>query len=177
MTDVKKGHSAEIFKALKDDEAMLVYFTRNDCQFCHAMAPNVRNISEQTGLPLWNAALDEGCIPGFESKCLSGAAVQKPAQALQVTIVPTLFLHVPPTTWIRISTGVTDEASILARTVSFFAAYRTALLKGVDNGDALKPSVDFSFKDSITGNSKGVTPNKVPKAPSEADVRNLLHAQ
>lgn len=177
MTDVKKGHAQEIFKALKDDEGMLVYFTRSDCQFCHSMAPNVRSISEQTGLPLWNAALDDGCIPGFESKCLSGAAVQKPAQALQVSIVPTLFLHVPPSTWIRLSTGVTDEASILARTVSFFAAYRTALLKGVDNGDALKPSVDFSFKDSLTGNAKGVTPSKTPKAPSEADVRKLLQAQ
>lgn len=177
MTDVKKGQASEIFQALKADDGMLVYFTRTDCQFCHAMAPNVQEIARKTGLPIWNAALDDTCINGFESKCMAGALVQKPAQALQVTIVPTLFLHVPPTTWIRLSTGVTDEASILARTVSFFSAYRTALLKGVDNGDALKPSVDFSFENSITGNAKGVSASKNARAPSEADVRNMLQAK
>lgn len=177
MTDVKKGKAKEIFKALKDDDAMLVYFTRSDCQFCHAMAPNVRDVARETGLPIWNAALDDACIPGFERQCRVGAAVQKPAEALQVTIVPTLFLHVPPNTWIRISTGVTDQASILARTVSFFSAYRTALLKGVNNADGAKPSVDFSFEKGVTGTAVGVTPAKTARPPSEADVRNMLQAQ
>jgi len=177
MTDVKKGHAKEIFQALKDDEAMLVYFTRSDCQFCHAMAPNIRDISKETGLPVWNAALDETCMPGFEKQCRSGERVQKPAQALQVTIVPTLFLHVPPKTWIRLSTGVTDQASILARTVSFFSAYRTALLKGVDNGSGIKASVDFSAEQNLSGNAVGVTPSKTARAPSEADIRKLLEAQ
>lgn len=176
MTDVKKGHAQEIFKSLKTDEAMLVYFTRSDCQFCHAMAPNVQNIAQETGLPIWNAALDDACIPGFEKSCRTGAAVQKPAQTLQVTIVPTLFLHVPPSTWIRLSTGVSDETSILARTVSFFSAYRTALLKGVNNGGAQRASVDFSGESSITGNAAGVTPLKTARQPTESEMRKFLQA-
>jgi conjugal transfer pilus assembly protein TraF len=177
MTDVQKGHAEEIFQALRKDEAMLVYFTRSDCQFCHAMAPNVNSIAQETGLPVWNAALDDTCIPGFEAKCRTGAVVQKPAQALQVSIVPTLFLHVPPTTWLRLSTGVTDQASIMARTVSFFSAYRKALLKGVDNGDGLRPSVDFSSATDVTGLGVGVTPSKTPRTPTDAEVRKLLQAQ
>lgn len=174
MTDVKKGHAEEIFGALKKEDAMLVYFTRSDCQFCHDMAPNVRRISTKTGLPVWNAALDENCLPGFELACRTRKVVEKPAQALQVTIVPTLFLHVPPNTWMRLSTGVTDDESVLARTVSFFSAYRTALLKGVNNGSDGRPSVDFSAEDKVSGTAPGVAPAKAPRAPSEAEVMKLL---
>ena len=174
MTDVKKGHSEEIFNSLRKDDAMLVYFTRSDCRFCHDMAPTVKRIATKTSLPVWNAALDDQCIEGFEKMCRTRATVEKPAQALQVTIVPTLFLHVPPATWLRISTGVTDEESVLARTVSFFSAYRSALLKGVDNGSGNRPAVDFSGEDELGGTAVGVRPAKAPRAPSEDEVRKLL---
>ena len=177
MTDVKNGHAQEIFKSLKNDDAMLVYFTRSDCAFCHSMAPNVKRIAEKTGLPVWNAALDERCMPGFESQCRAGKAVEKPAQALQVSTVPSLFLHVPPNTWLRLSTGLTDDESIMARTVSFFSAYRTALLKGVNNGDGTRASVDFSAEEALSGNVKGVTPSKSARVPSESEIRQLLEAK
>lgn len=177
MTDVKKGRADEIFSALKDEKGMLVYFTRSDCHFCHSMAPLVKGIGSDTGLPIWNAALDDTCIEGFEAQCQAGAAVQKPAAALQVTIVPSLFLHVPPSTWIRLSTGVTDKESIMARTVSFFSAYRSALLKGIDNGDGIKAAVDFSDESNVSGNARGVTPTKTPKVPTQAELAKFLHAE
>jgi hypothetical protein len=177
MTDVKKGRADEIFSALQTEQAMLVYFTRSDCQFCHSMAPLVKSIATDTGLPVWNAALDETCLEGFESKCQAGEPVQKPAAALQVSIVPSLFLHVPPSTWIRLSTGVTDKESIMARTVSFFSAYRSALLKGINNGDGVKAAVDFSGESGVSGNAHGVTPAKTPKVPTQAEIAKFLHAE
>lgn len=177
MTDVKKGHAEEIFNSLKNDDAMLVYFSRADCSFCHHMSPSIKNIAKRMNLPVWNAALDETCMPGFEGKCETGKVVEKPAQALQVTTVPSLFLHVPPKTWIRLSTGVTDEESIMARTVSFFSAYRTALLKGVANGEGIRSSVDFSGEDSVSGTAEGVTPSRTPRAPSESEIRAMLGAK
>lgn len=177
MTDVKKGQKSEIFSALQDEKAMLVYFSRADCEFCHAMAPLVQDIAVETGLPVWNAALDNTCIDGFEAKCQTGEATQKPAAALQVSIVPALFLHVPPATWIRLSTGVTDKESIMARTVSFFSAYRSALLKGIDNGDGVRAAVDFSGESSVSGNAKGVNPTKTPRVPTQAELSKFLHAE
>jgi hypothetical protein len=177
MTDVKKGRAEEIFNALQEEKGMLVYFTRSDCHFCHSMAPLVKSIAADTMLPVWNAALDDTCLEGFERQCKAGADVQRPAAALQVSIVPSLFLHVPPSTWIRLSTGVTDKESIMARTVSFFSAYRSALLKGIDNGDGAKAAVDFSDEGSFSGSARGVTPSKTSKVPTQSEVAKLLHAE
>ena len=175
MTEVQKGHADEIYKALQNEHAILIYFTRSDCQFCHTMVANVQRLAKQSGLPLYNASLDGACIPGLEKQCRTAEVSQKPAELLQVTIVPTLFLYIEPNTWIRISTGVTDEATLQARLVSFFSAYRNALLKGVNNGYNGRAAVDFSGTDA-TGATKGVngTANSPVKLPSESDMKNLL---
>jgi len=174
MTDVKSGKAKEIFDALKADDATLIYFSRTDCEFCHAMAATARIASKKTGLPLIDASLDSQCLEGFTSDtCISGDDVLIPAQKLQVTIVPTIFLKIKPDTWIRVSTGVTDESTIESRLVSFFSAYRSALLKGVSNGKNGAPSVDFSDPDSgVTGNQAGVASQK--KVPTDDDVMKML---
>lgn len=176
MADVRDGRDAEIFASLKEDGAFLVYFTRNDCVFCHQMAPHVRQLSKNSGLPVRNAALDDTCMKGLEEGCLKGEAVQAPAQALQVSIVPTVFIYIPSgNTWLRIATGLTDPHTMSARAVSFFAAYRNALLKGIDNGLSGRAPVDFSGT-APTGTAMGVEGAKGLRVPTEREVARMLGA-
>lgn len=142
LSGVQEGSSEEIFKFLREN-GMLVFFSRTDCSYCHDMAPIILKVAQQTGIEVWDASLDESCLPGFE-KCLAAPATLDPARALQVGIVPSVFLHVEPSTWVRVSTGVTTVETLKSRIVNFFSAYRSAMLKGVDNGDGIRPSVDFS---------------------------------
>jgi conjugal transfer pilus assembly protein TraF len=174
MSDVRDGRDAEIFASLKADGAFLVYFTRNDCVFCHQMAPHVRQLAQKSGLPVRNAALDNTCMKEMEEGCLKGPAVQAPAQALQVSIVPTVFIYIPSgNTWLRIATGLTDPQTMSARAVSFFAAYRNALLKGIDNGAPGRASVDFSGT-TPTGTAMGVEGAKGLRVPTEQEVARML---
>lgn len=180
MSDVQTGQEKEIFKVIAEEGGMLVFFTKSDCHFCHSMAVSMQRIGQATGLPVRNAALDTTCLPMFKEGCLAGEAVQGPAIALQVTTVPAVFLYVKPNTWLRVATGIVSEDTMRSRIFSFFSAYRTAMLKGVNNAQKGRPSVDFSYKDGVTGAADGVESksdgqgNTQVQVPTEADVANLL---
>lgn len=179
MTQVKDSSDGAILQALKEEKAFLLYFSKYDCEFCHAMSSVINDLAHDTQLTIWNASLDDKCMPKFEERCRTGDAVIKSAQALQVTIVPTLFLYVPGSkpsddTWIRIATGVTDSQTMKGRIVSFFTAYRTALLKGVNNSTQGRASVDFS-ENQATGAAEGVRPSQTPMPlPTEAQIKDLF---
>lgn len=182
MTEVRDSSEASILEALRNEGAFLLYFSRHDCTFCHAMTSVLKSLEERTGLEIWNSTLDGVCMPGFEVRCRTGEKAVMAAQALQVSIVPTLFLYVPGTgnegdTWIRIATGVTDMATMKGRITSFFAAYRTALLKGVANGAPGRAPVDFSGVDP-TGAAPGVMPpgpgTPVPQLPTQEQIIALF---
>lgn len=155
MSDVKAGHDKEIYQLIKDEAGMLVYFSRSDCNFCHQMAGPLQQLEKRTGIPVRNASLDAKCMPGFETGCLTAPASEAPARALQVAIVPSVFLYVQPNTWLRVATGVVDVDSMETRIVQFFSAYRNALLKGVENGQKGRASVDFG-ETAPSGTGKGV---------------------
>lgn len=178
MTEVQRGKDKEIFELVKSEGGFFVYFSRTDCSFCHQMEDVLKNLSRETGLEVRNASLDERCMPGFQVGCMAAPATITPAQMLQVSTVPAVFLYIKPNTWLRVSTGVVDVQSMVTRTVQFFSAYRSALLKGVDNSSGGKPSVDFSDIDA-TGNGKGATAEgsgQEIKLPSEADIAKMLGA-
>lgn len=175
MTDVRKGHEKEIFDLIKEEGGMFVVFTRSDCIYCHQMVEPLKRLSEQTGLTIHNASLDASCLPAFQANCKTAPATQKPAEALQVTTVPSVFLYVKPNTWLRVGTGVADTESMRTRAVQFFSAYRNALLKGVQNGQGNRPSVDFNGIDP-TGTAAGANKSD-NKLPSEEDVARMLGAQ
>lgn len=174
MTEAQQGRDKEVFSLIKSEGGFLVYFTRSDCIFCHQMADTVARLGEKTGLPVRNAALDDKCIPKFKEGCITAPQSTRPAEMLQVTTVPSVFLYVPPKSWIRVGTGVVDLESMLSRTSQFFAAYRAALLSGVENGQGGRPSVDFSTT-AVNGSSKGVeaTGPAVP-LPDQSEVSKLL---
>lgn len=176
MTEVKSSSQSAILRALRRQHALFVYFSKYSCSFCNAMDPLLLDVQRDTGIKVWNADLDNHCMPGFSKQCVKGSEVIKPAEDLRVTIVPTVFLYVPPSTWLRVSTGITDVKTIEDRATSFFSAYRTALLKGVANGAAGRPSVDFSG-DSATGIATGVSVKKKFKAPTQIQINSLLRVK
>lgn len=179
MTEVQQGKDKEIFDLVKSEGGFFVYFSRTDCVFCHQMGDVLRLLSSRTGLQVRNASLDEKCMPGFADGCMVAPTTHVPAQMLQVSTVPTVFLYIKPNTWLRISTGVVDLESILTRTVQFFSAYRSALLNGVDNGHGGRPAVDFS-ENQATGLGKGVAGAKAGapvSLPSEDDIARMLGAK
>lgn len=176
MTQVRDSSEGSILAALKDQGAFLVYFSRSDCNFCLAMSTVLENLTESTGLEIWDASLDDHCMTGYESRCKRGRQAMAAAQALQVSIVPTLFLYIPggkpaDDTWIRIATGISDAATMRGRVVAFFSAYRTALLRGVANAQPGRAPVDFGDNDP-TGVAPGVPPGK--PLPTEADIKALF---
>lgn len=173
MTEVRSSKQTAILEALRSQHAIFVYFSRSTCSFCQAMAPLMKDVQRETGIKVWNAALDQSCMPGFKKQCIAGRPVELPAAALKVKLVPTIFLYVPHDTWIRVATGVTSAQTIRDRATSFFAAYRAALLKGVENGAPGRPSVDFDG-DSATGIDEGVRSKGPAKLPTQAEVNKLL---
>jgi len=175
MTDVQKGHAKEIFDLIKEEGGMFVAFTRSDCVYCHQMVEPLKLLSTRTGLPIRNASLDDKCLPAFQEGCLTAPASTRPAEALQVTTVPSVFLYVKPNTWLRVATGVVDTDSMTTRATQFFSAYRNAMLKGVENGQNGRPSVDFNGIDP-TGTKPGVTgsANGQVSAPNETDIARML---
>lgn len=177
MTDVRSGKDAEFSKLMAEEGAFLIYFSKTDCHFCHAMSPLAKELGKQLGIPVRNAALDDRCLPGLEEGCVTAPRTTVPAQALQVSVVPTIFLYVPKNTFIRIATGVTDVATMKARTMQFFQATRTAMLKGVENGSGSRPSVDFSEADKVSGDAKGVVPTTVGRVPTETEMAQMLGAR
>ncbi|OCX69430.1 hypothetical protein A6M27_16955 [Acidithiobacillus thiooxidans] len=178
--DVKRNTTDQIFKYLAK-HAIFLDFTRQSCYYCHAMAPNVMSLSHKTKVPVWDASLSTtGCLPGFQDHCVTAPLTIKPAEILHVKEVPTLFLFIKPDTWIRVGTGVVDEATLRARIVDFVSAYRTAILKGVHNGNGSQASVDFSpgadSSQSLGGDGVGV-PSKKGALPTSSDIKALLGQQ
>lgn len=176
-TDVKKAESQDIYEYLAAN-GMLLYFTRSDCVYCHAMADLAKDLGSETGIPLWNISLDKKCLNGFQDKCLTSPESIRPAQALQVATVPTIFLYVKPNTWIRVSTGVVPLNTIKGRIVSFVTAYRAAVLAGAGHADGGRPAVDFTKVDSLGGNAKGVSSGPETKAalPTSDEMERILKA-
>jgi conjugal transfer pilus assembly protein TraF len=174
LTDVKRAERDEIFAMLRGENAFFIYFSRHDCVYCHSMTGVLKTVAEHSGLHVFNAALDDRCMPGMQAGCKTAPDTEAPAKALRVTTVPALFLYVPGNTWIRVANGVSDAETILARTVNFFAAYRTAMAKGIANSpDNVRPAVDFSGA-RATGAAPGVAGEAKPRLPTSDELEALL---
>lgn len=194
-TKIDMANSNSIFKLLKKDGAILFYFSKSNCEFCHDMVPGVFRIVRDTGLPVYNAPLDDICLPGFAPGttppgmtvgaknapaavgCMPAGTSLKPAEILQVTTVPALFLFIPHNTWIRVATGVVSDTTVESRMVNFFSAWRAAVVHGVVNGEGIHPSVDFNPSDNPapTGVAAGVAASSGGgPVPTQAEIKKLL---
>ena len=102
------------------------------------------SLADMTGLEIKNVSLDKECLDFITGECMVSPKGDKAAEALNVRIVPTLFLYIRPNTWIRIGTGVVDATTMKNRAVQFFSAYKKALTMGVSNYNGSTPSVSFT---------------------------------
>lgn len=142
-TRATQATQLEYFRIIREEGGILFFFSRNDCQFCHDQAPYTRRVARTMGLRLINIPLDGKCLPGFEAEACGDNIKPEQYAVLQIKTVPTLFLFVPSNTWIRLGTGLVPDSTVLANTVNFFAAYRSAMVNGLDNGNGVRPSVTF----------------------------------
>ena len=180
MTDVKTARAKSIYAVLKHDKAFLVYFSRYTCEFCQAMDHILLYMRQDHGITIWNTPIDGKCMPNFKHHCDPGRQAVLAAEALRVSIVPAVFLYVPGGSpqkdlWMRVSTGLTDEKTLSGRIVSFFTAYRRALLEGVNNGIHGTPSVDFNaIPASGVATGAPAAAHGAHPIPTAAEVRRLL---
>lgn len=139
-----------VFEDIVDQGGMLVFFTRHDCVYCHKAYPLIRILSDRSGIPLHNASLDGKCLDGFDSEhCYAGEDVVLSAQALQVAMVPDLFLFLPKDRgWVRISSGLETLDVMESRVLVFFGAAKKATKKGIERvAGSQQPAVDFTSSD------------------------------
>ncbi|WP_018234209.1 conjugal transfer protein TraF [Thioalkalivibrio thiocyanodenitrificans] len=170
LHDIRESNSGDIFDFLSEN-GYLVYFSRTDCVYCHNMRPVLEMVAERTGLSIWNASLDEDCMPGFEQLCMVAPATLDPASVLEVSIVPSIFLYVEPDTWIRVGNGIVTYDVLESRIVNFFSAYRAAMIKGIEPEDGQVP-VDFSTQGG-TG-ARGLGRGLEPGPGSTSGIETML---
>lgn len=172
---VEQASSKEYFRLMKEEGGVLFYITRNDCAYCHDQVRSTRRVAHTMGLTLINVPIDGICLDGFEGETCGDNVPPEAIARLNVQIVPALYLYVPPATWIRLATGITDDSTILANTVNFFSAYRAAMISGLDNSRDTRPSV--TFDPELRPRPTGVTAadgSAPAAAPDRAEMLELL---
>lgn len=171
-TKVNEASQYEYFKLIREEGGVLFMFSRNDCAYCHEQAPYTRRVARTMGLPLINVPLDGKCLPGFEGNACGNDVPLEKIAVLQVSTVPSLFLYVPSSTWIRLGTGMVSDTTILANTVNFFSAYRAAMIQGLDNSKGARPSV--TFDPAYNAKPTGVVSEDGKNAPNALDRSRML---
>lgn len=105
---------------------ILILFTREDCDYCHAQVTPLQRLLWDTHLELWDASIGGNCLTEFKDKCVGVDKSTTPASILNVSVVPTLYLYLPGNVWIRVSNGLTDAGAIEDRIYNLFIEWRTA---------------------------------------------------
>ena len=157
--NLSESKEKDYFKSLSKT-AFLTFFTRHGqnpnardyCPVCQQMAPIYKLLSEDTGIPIYEASLDTAHFNGFKYHTAPGTLM--PARALQVKVVPTLFIYLKPNSdgfgskWIRVSIGAEDKDTIKQRILQYVEAmhdtFRKAVAKGMSVAQANKQTPDFS---------------------------------
>lgn len=129
-SQIRDNTTQELFRVLSK-EGYLFYFSKVDCQYCHSMAPIINSLAKDTGLKVFNIALDGTCMPDYEQACLTGDDAMNAAKILKVSVVPTLYLYVEPQAWIRVANGLSSDDAIRGRIVNFVNGYKNALAQGL----------------------------------------------
>jgi conjugal transfer pilus assembly protein TraF len=144
FTDAQLNYRKTVWESITAHDGMIVWWTRSDCEYCHSMLYVMQEIEKDTGIPIWNASLDGQCMPGYENRCLAIDQTEKPAQMLQVSVVPSIHLYLADrNTWIRVSNGMESQEKIISRITVFFESIMSAVAKGMQS-DGIVPAVDFS---------------------------------
>lgn len=142
---LQRGKRADVWQQIKDYGGFLVLFTKESCDYCHSQQYAAQQMARDTGLTMYDASIEGKCLDGFTGDlCVSPDRATGPAQVLHVKTVPSIFLYMPDNTWIRVSVGLSDTASMEDRLYNFFIAWKIASTTGKQTGKTgmnLDPSV------------------------------------
>ncbi len=90
----------------------IMFFYRSDCSYCHAMAPILRNFSNQYGIKIMAVSLDGGPMDGFPDAQLDNGISAK----LGVTTVPAMYvMDTKSKTFKPIAFGVISQSDLESR--------------------------------------------------------------
>lgn len=154
LTAAKKN----IFQEIAGQGGILVFWSREDCHWCHQIAASYRSLGKDTGIPVYNLSIRGNCIKGFSGEfCKPESRLNRQtARALNIQIVPDLFLlldarHAGAESWVRVSTGMESVAVISSRIYTYFEAVRAASSAGMKAAanhfkDSQRPNATFDYK-------------------------------
>lgn len=174
-TRITQASQYEYFRLIKEEGGVLFYFTRSDCSFCFDQAPYAVRVARTMGVDIINIPLDGKCLPDFTGLACGDNVKPEQAAVLDVKVVPSLYLHVPANTWLRLGSGLMTDQTILANTVNFFSAYRAAMLQGLDNSKGARASVTFDPQyNTKTGGTAPADGSAAPAGLDRARIMELM---
>ena len=177
VTNSREIDKKSVWEYLKKEGAILFYFTRSDCEFCHKQEPIINMVEKEVNIPIYNLSLDDKCLDSFlpvkdektgkltnVDRCFTSENpyVTRIAKERQVKIVPDLIMYLPDNSsdkenagvFIRIATGIVPKNTITSRVYHFFNGVQRAFLNGLTSQDGNAP-VSFE-KQKEYGLGKGL---------------------
>ncbi|QHS09093.1 conjugal transfer protein TraF [Sinimarinibacterium sp. NLF-5-8] len=159
-SDLQNAQAKEVWQAVKEADGFLVFFSKDDCDYCGQQITPLMMVGRDTGLPIYNASIGGDCYPQFKpDHCMGPEESIGPAQLLNVDIVPSVYLYMPDNVWIRIAYGLTTADVMTDSLYNMFVSWKIAAL------DATK----------ATGNT-GLALNPKDRPGDSQELRDLLSA-
>jgi len=162
---------AAVWKSIRQWGGFLVVFTKHGCEWCRAQEGPLQAVAADTGLAVYDASLQGACLKAFSGKnrageplCSPPSMSVRPAEALHVSVVPTIFLWLPKNLWLRVGVGLTTTDAIESRVYNFFVAWRVAANTGRSTGAT---GLDLNPQDQppTIGDLRKILEKSVSRAP------------
>jgi len=110
--ELRRQEDEQNMVAVAEQGDGIFFFMSSDCQYCAALAPIVRDIQLEFGVPVMAISLDGGGLPEFPTPRHDNGI----SEQLGVYTVPTLFLVRPSTEeYIPIGSGMMSKGELIER--------------------------------------------------------------
>lgn len=147
LASAKTNEQIDIMTQIREQGGFLMWFSRKECEACGIQAPAVQGLGRWADLPVYEASLSGGCHAGFEGEfCQQGERIQEAAKTLNVAYVPDVWLYLKnEDAWIRVSSGMEAQSTIMERMKMFFTGVVQAAAKGIVAAKDQHAPIDFDF--------------------------------
>lgn len=98
LKHVKKLSKKDFFKALKNESVKLIWFTREDCIYCHHMGNPMRYLEKIVNIPIINISIKGDCIKKKKTyyfECNKDEKGAMLASLARVDITPSVYAYIP----------------------------------------------------------------------------------
>jgi len=110
--DARDSEQQRVLRALAE-EVGIYYFYRSDCAYCARQNPILKRLEAEYGLRILPIAIDH--LPSHDGAFPNWIPDQGQAQALGVTVTPTLYLFRPPNEAAFLAAGLQSETQLIKR--------------------------------------------------------------